>query len=106
MVYSISAILYINLSCSVLSALLFGIFAASQGSTFAPDYMKAKVSAKRIFSLEEMVPDINFYSTDGEKLVSTIPVCIGILSFSSVVFNSQLICCSLWQNIIMLLKFI
>ena len=51
-------------------ALLFGILAASQGTILAPNYAKAKLSAKRIFALVDLVPAIDSFSEEGDK-----PVC-------------------------------
>ena len=50
--------------------MFFGILSASQGSTFAPNYAKARLSAKRIFALVDLVPSIDSYSEEGDK-----PVC-------------------------------
>ena len=55
---------------SVFFALIFGIILASQGSSFAPNYAKARLSAKRIFALVDLVPSIDSYSEEGDK-----PVC-------------------------------
>ncbi|XP_065886098.1 ATP-dependent translocase ABCB1-like [Dysidea avara] len=52
---------------TVFFALFFGIFSAAQGSTFLPNYAKARLSAKRIFALEDLVPAIDSYSESGEK---------------------------------------
>lgn len=38
-----------------------------QASSFAPDAAKAKISAARIFELNERVPEIDSYSDEGEK---------------------------------------
>jgi len=46
--------------------------AASQASTYVPDYSKAKLSAKRIFELEDLVPAIDSYSEEGDRPVSTL----------------------------------
>ena len=41
---------------------------AGQVASFAPDYVKAKVSAGRILELFDRVPDIDSYSTEGRKV--------------------------------------
>ena len=51
-------------------ALFFGVLAASQATSFAPNYSKAKLSAKRIFALVDLVPTIDSFSEEGDK-----PVC-------------------------------
>lgn len=43
---------------------------AGQIAGFAPNYIKAKISAARIFALLDRVPLIDSYSTEGEKIVS------------------------------------
>ena len=48
---------------------VFGALIAGQIASFAPDYVKAKVSAARIFLLLDRVPEIDSYSTEGQKLV-------------------------------------
>ena len=53
----------------VLFALVFGAMAVGQASAFAPDYSKAKLSAKRIFALLDRVPVIDNYSEQGNELV-------------------------------------
>ena len=53
--------------------MLFGILAASQGASFAPNYAKARLSAKRIFALVDLVPSIDSYSEEGDK-----PVCFSV----------------------------
>jgi len=67
-ILSLSYVLF--LFHSVFFALFFGILSASQASTFVPNYAKARLSAKRIFALEDLVPAIDSYSEEGEKLVS------------------------------------
>ena len=54
----------------VFFALFFGILSAAQGSSFAPNYAKARLSAKRIFALVDLVPAIDSFSEEGDK-----PVC-------------------------------
>ena len=54
----------------VFMAITFGAISAGQASSFAPDYSKAKVSAKRIFDILDRVPVIDNYSEEGDKLVS------------------------------------
>ena len=54
----------------VFMAIVFGAFSVGQASAFAPNYAKAKTSAKRIFFLLDRVPLIDNYSKEGEKLVS------------------------------------
>ena len=56
--------------CRVFFALFFGVISASQGTTFAPNYAKAKLSAKRIFALVDLLPAIDSFSEEGDK-----PVC-------------------------------
>ena len=55
----------------VFSAIIFSAQAVGQASSFAPDYGKAKVAAGAIFSLLERIPDIDVYSTAGQKMVSS-----------------------------------
>ena len=55
---------------SVFLAVIFGLVSASQASSFAPNYAKARLSAKRIFALVDLVPSIDSYSEEGDK-----PVC-------------------------------
>ena len=50
-------------------ATTFGALIAGQISSFAPDYIAAKVSAARIFKLLDRVPAIDSYSSEGEELV-------------------------------------
>ena len=52
-------------------AVFFGILSAAQASAFIPNYAKARLSAKRIFALEDLVPAIDSYSEEGDKPVST-----------------------------------
>ncbi|XP_065884882.1 ATP-dependent translocase ABCB1-like [Dysidea avara] len=52
---------------TVFFALFFGILSAAQASTFLPNYAKARLSAKRIFAMEDLVPAIDSYSEEGEK---------------------------------------
>ena len=54
----------------VFFAFFFGILSAAQGSSFAPNYAKARLSAKRIFALVDLVPAIDSFSEEGDK-----PVC-------------------------------
>jgi len=54
----------------VFFALFFGILSAAQATTYLPNYAKARLSAKRIFALEDLVPAIDSYSEDGEKPVN------------------------------------
>ena len=54
----------------VFVAVIFGALVAGQASTFVPDYVRAKLSAKRIFSLLDRKSEIDGYSEEGEKLVS------------------------------------
>ena len=56
----------------VFFALVFGAAGAGQAGAFAPNYAKAKLSASRIFHLMDRVPEIDSYSTDGDKLVCTL----------------------------------
>ena len=58
--------------CRVFFALVFGILAAGQASVYFPNYSKAKLSAKRIFELEDLVPAIDSYSEEGDKPVSVL----------------------------------
>ena len=53
-------------------ALFFGILSAAQASSYLPNYAKARLSAKRIFALEDLVPAIDSYSKEGEKPVSVL----------------------------------
>lgn len=43
---------------------------AGQIASFAPDYVKAKVSAGRILDLFDRVPEIDSYSTKGQKVIN------------------------------------
>lgn len=45
--------------------------AVGQVSSFAPDYAKAKVSASHIIRIIEKIPEIDSYSTEGLKPVSS-----------------------------------
>ena len=54
----------------VFFAFFFGILSAAQGSSFAPNYAKARLSAKRIFALVDLVPAIDSFSEEGDR-----PVC-------------------------------
>lgn len=45
--------------------------AVGQVSSFAPDYAKAKVSAAHVIKIIEKTPLIDSYSTEGQKLVSS-----------------------------------
>ena len=51
-------------------ALIFVCINIGMLTSLAPDYAKAKVSAKRIFSLLDRKPKPDAYSEDGVKLVS------------------------------------
>lgn len=53
----------------VVLATVFGALIAGQIASFAPDYVKAKMSAARIFLLLDRVPEIDSYSEEGQKLV-------------------------------------
>ena len=53
--------------------MLFGILAASEANTYAPNYAKARLSAKRIFALVDLLPSIDSYSEEGDK-----PVCFSV----------------------------
>ena len=55
----------------VFFALVFGAAGAGQAGAFAPNYSKARLSASRIFNLLDRMPEIDSYSEDGEKLVSS-----------------------------------
>ena len=50
--------------------MFFGIWSAAEASTYAPNYAKARLSAKRIFALVDLVPAIDSFSEEGDK-----PVC-------------------------------
>lgn len=50
-------------------ALTFGAMIAGQIASFAPDYVKAKASAGRIFKLLDRQPAIDAYSDSGLKPV-------------------------------------
>ena len=56
-------------------ALFFGILSAAQGSSLAPNYAKARLSAKRIFALVDLVPSIDSFSEEGDK-----PVCDHVIT--------------------------
>ena len=56
----------------VVMALTFGAMIAGQIASFAPDYVKAKTSAARIFKLLDKEPDIDAYSEAGLKPVNII----------------------------------
>jgi len=66
----------------VFFALFFGILSAAQATTYLPNYAKARLSAKRIFALEDLVPAIDSYSEEGEKPVS-VPTQTGVLPRNS-----------------------
>ena len=53
------------------------MFSAAQGGTFAPNYAKARLSAKRIFALVDLVPTIDSLSEEGDK-----PVCDHVIHYS------------------------
>ena len=53
-------------------ALTFGAMIAGQIASFAPDYIKAKTSAARIFKLLDREPAIDAYSEAGLKPVRTV----------------------------------
>jgi hypothetical protein len=46
-----------------------------RNSSYAPDYMKAKQAAARLFSFIDRVPDIDVSSGEGEVLVSKTEYC-------------------------------
>ena len=50
----------------VILALTFGAMIAGQIASFAPDYVKAKTSAARIFKLLDRVPAIDAHSNEGK----------------------------------------
>ena len=54
-----------------------------QVASFAPDYVKAKVSAGRILDLFDRVPEIDSYSTDGRKVFCHSPFCEGLQRFTN-----------------------
>ena len=56
----------------VILALTFGAMIAGQIASFAPDYVKAKTSAARIFKLLDREPAIDAYSEAGLKPVGII----------------------------------
>ena len=71
-------------------ALIFAAMFAGQVASFAPNYIKAKVSAARIFKLLDRVPPIDTYSEDGKKLVNIILACIFLFcTCYSVTFNIE-----------------
>lgn len=61
----------------VFFALVFGATGAGQAGAFAPNYAKAKLSARRIFQLLDREPVIDSYSEDGLKLVSCVDEVLG-----------------------------
>ena len=61
--------LYLSPPYSAFFAILFGIMSVSEGNAFAPSYAKARLSAKRIFALVDLVPSIDSFSVEGDKLV-------------------------------------
>lgn len=67
----------------VVFALIFAAMFAGQVASFAPNYIKAKVSAARIFKLLDRVPPIDSYSEEGIKLDHI----DGRVQFRSVKFN-------------------
>ncbi|XP_072010362.1 ATP-dependent translocase ABCB1 isoform X10 [Engystomops pustulosus] len=67
----------------VFAAIVFGAMALGQSTSFAPDYVKAKVSAAHIFSLLERTPLIDSYNTAGLKPSH----CDGNIMFRGVHFN-------------------
>ena len=58
------------LFCSVFSVIVFAAMNIGESSSLAPDFAKAKTSAKRILDLLEKSPEIDIYSDKGEKPVS------------------------------------
>lgn len=52
----------------VIISIQFGAMTAGQVASFAPDYVKAKVSAGRILDLFDRVPEIDSYSTEGRRV--------------------------------------
>ncbi|XP_017679386.1 PREDICTED: ATP-binding cassette sub-family B member 5 isoform X1 [Lepidothrix coronata] len=52
----------------VFSSVLFAAMNVGQSASLAPDYGKAKMSAKKIFQLLDRKPVIDSYSEEGEKL--------------------------------------
>ncbi|KAM4874400.1 ATP-dependent translocase ABCB1 isoform 1-T1 [Thomomys bottae] len=67
----------------VFSAIVFGAMAVGPASSFAPDYVKAKVSASHVIMLIERVPEIDSYTTKGLKP----NVLEGNVTFKDVKFN-------------------
>lgn len=67
----------------VVMALTFGAMIAGQIASFAPDYIKAKTSAARIFKLLDREPAIDAYSDSGLKPKSV----DGAIEFGSVTFQ-------------------
>ena len=53
-------------------ALTFGAMIAGQIASFAPDYVKAKTSAARIFKLLDREPLIDAYDEGGKRPVRII----------------------------------
>ena len=50
------------------SAIIFGGMAIGNASAFAPDAAKAEESAKQIFKLIDLVPQVDAESEEGTKL--------------------------------------
>eukprot|EP00794_Sanderia_malayensis_P011087 gene11087-12255_t len=67
----------------VVFALVFAAMFAGQVASFAPSYIKAKVSAARIFRLLDRVPPIDTYSTEGD----IIPDFNGSITLKNLFFN-------------------
>ena len=61
---------YLSVLHRVFAAVIFTALSIGRASSYAPDAQKAKVAASRIFQLIQREPDIDGYSTEGEKPVS------------------------------------
>ena len=66
---SINVDTYLSPSYSAFFAILFGIISVSEGNAFTLNYAKARLSAKRIFALVDLVPSIDGFSQEGDKPV-------------------------------------
>ena len=54
----------------VFGAIIFGGIAIGAAGSFAPDYAKAKIAARKVFAILERKPLIDSYSEEGLKPVS------------------------------------
>uniref|UniRef100_X2B039 Bile salt export pump n=1 Tax=Capitella teleta TaxID=283909 RepID=X2B039_CAPTE len=67
----------------VFGSIVFGAMAIGQASHFAPDYGKGKAAAARLFALLDREPEIDSFSTEGQKPSA----CKGVVEFKDVKFS-------------------